>query len=101
MKAIRLAGIQRLRLHDLRHTFATRRVHARVDLITVQHLLGHATIAMTARYAHSLAGDKIAADRHLDFGGVCSSPDPSRTPVPISNEFGDGGKVLPASTTGL
>ena len=102
MKAIRLAGIQqRLRFHDLRHTFATRLVRAGVDLITVQHLLGHAKITMTARYAHSLADDKIAAVRRLDFAGVCSSPDPKRTPTPISSEVGDGGKVLPANTMGL
>jgi site-specific recombinase XerD len=102
MRAIRLAGIQqRLRFHDLRHTFATRPVRAGVDLITVQHLLGHAKISMTARYAHSLADDKIAAVRRLDFAGFCSSPDPKRTPTPISSEAGDGGKVLPANTMGL
>jgi len=102
MRAIRLAGIrQRLRFHDLRHTFATRLVRAGVDLITVQHLLGHAKISMTARYAHSLADDKIPAVRRLDFAGFCSSLDPERTPTPISSEAGDGGKVLPANTMGL
>ena len=80
MKAIRLAGIRPLCFHDLRHTFATRLVRAGVDLITVQHLLGHAKITMTARYAHSLADDKIAAVRRLDFAGVCCSPDPKRAP---------------------
>jgi integrase len=36
MKAVRLAGVRHLRrFHDLRHTFATRLVRARVDRVTV------------------------------------------------------------------
>gem|GEM_PF-3918301 len=46
------AGIESLRFHDLRHTFATRLVLSGVDLVTVSKLLGHSTIHMTMRYAH-------------------------------------------------
>jgi len=51
-KACRLAGIQNLHFHDLRHTFATRLVQYGVQLYTVQRLLGHKNPNMTQRYAH-------------------------------------------------
>ena len=51
-----------------------------VDIISVQPLLGHSKITMTARYAHSPADVKMAAVWKLDFAGSCSSPDPSRSP---------------------
>jgi site-specific recombinase XerD len=59
-----------LRFHDLRHTFATRLVHAGVDIITLKDLLGHTKITTTARYTHPLADDKMAAVKRLDFAGV-------------------------------
>jgi integrase len=52
LAACRKAGIEGLRLHDLRHTFATRLRDKHVDLATIMKLLGHSTIAMTLRYAH-------------------------------------------------
>lgn len=46
------AGIEDLHFHDLRHTFATRLIQAGEDIYSVQKLLGHKTLSMTARYAH-------------------------------------------------
>lgn len=40
-----------VRVHDLRHSYATQLVRAGVPLDEVQRLLGHSTIAMTQRYA--------------------------------------------------
>ncbi len=50
--ALRKAGLEDFRFHDLRHTFASRLVMAGVDLYTVQTLLGHKSAAMVQRYAH-------------------------------------------------
>jgi len=46
------AGLTGLRLHDLRHTAASKMIEAGVDLVTVSKILGHASIQMTMRYAH-------------------------------------------------
>jgi len=51
------AGLLGLRFHDLRHTFATRLVTGGVDIVTVQRLLGHLTLAMTQRYTHPTSAD--------------------------------------------
>lgn len=50
--AIKRTGIEGLRFHDLRHTFATRYMEGGGDLYTLQKLLGHKTAAMVQRYAH-------------------------------------------------
>jgi len=50
--ACRRAEIKGVRLHDLRHTAASKMIEAGVDLVTVSKILGHSSIQMTMRYAH-------------------------------------------------
>ena len=51
-KACKLAGIENLRFHDLRHTVCTRLIKKGVPLPTVQHIMGHSSIQTTMRYNH-------------------------------------------------
>jgi integrase len=52
-RALRLAGLPRIRLHDLRHTHATLALHAGVHPRVVQERLGHANVSITLdTYSH-------------------------------------------------
>jgi integrase len=50
--ALRRAGIEDFRFHDLRHSFASHLVMRGVSIKAVQELLRHKNIQMTMRYAH-------------------------------------------------
>ena len=54
--ALKKAGILEGRWHDLRHTAASRRVMAGVDLYEVKEILRHRDITSTMRYAHISPG---------------------------------------------
>jgi integrase len=59
----KLAGLKNVRLHDLRHSFASVAASSGMGLPMIGALLGHKEVATTQRYAH-LANDplKAAAD---------------------------------------
>ena len=52
------ADLEDVRLHDLRHSFASRALALGETLPVIGKLLGHSDIETTARYAH-LAQDSI------------------------------------------
>jgi integrase len=60
------AGISDVAWHTLRHTFASRFVNSGVDIVTVKELLGHSSISVTMRYAHTNIESKRAAVEKLD-----------------------------------
>ena len=94
-KAVQLAGLPKTRFHDLRHTFATRLVQKKSISSTVQHLVGHVNISMTARYAHSPDSARIAAVKRLDEL-FSSQPVPNRSPEP--NSGGEVAKYKPPAS---
>lgn len=61
-------GLQNVRVHDLRHSFASYLVSEGHSLYEVQQLLGHSDPRMTMRYAHFAQGAlKIAVCRVADI----------------------------------
>ena len=67
-----MAGVPRLRLHDLRHTHASLILKERVPIKVVSERLGHATPGFTmATYQHVLPG--MQADAARIFAGLIAS----------------------------
>jgi integrase len=83
------AGISGVRLHDLRHFYASGLIAAGCDVVTVQRALGHASATTTLRtYAHlwPTAEDRTraaAADLMRSATSPKYSADFSRTRTPI------------------
>jgi integrase len=57
-KVVRVENLADVRIHDLRHTYASLLINNEVSIYEVQRLLGHSNITMTQRYAH-LNKDKL------------------------------------------
>jgi integrase len=51
-RARRVAGLEGLRIHDLRHSFASALVNRGMTLYDVKEALGHSSMVTTQRYAH-------------------------------------------------
>lgn len=80
----KLAKLEDVRIHDLRHTYASNAVAAGMDIVMVGKLLGHTQIQTTMRYAH-LADDPIkkAANLVADTFGSAITPQSSANVINI------------------
>lgn len=61
------AKIPTITPHDLRRTFASRMLDAGIDLFVLQQSMGHASLAITARYDRRGDKAKAKAARALHF----------------------------------
>ena len=59
------AGLDDVRIHDLRHTFASQAVMGGVSLALVSKLLGHSQISTTMRYAHLADAELMDASKGI------------------------------------
>lgn len=68
MRRARLAGVEAPSPHDFRRAFAISALRGGMDLISLQRLLGHTSLAVVSRYLKQVEGDLAAA--HHEAGLV-------------------------------
>ncbi len=76
------AGIEGLRVHDLRHSFASQLASGGASLPQIGALLGHTNVATTARYSHLFDDpQRVLVERVGAI--VAAAGKPAETPVPF------------------
>lgn len=71
------AGLENVRIHDLRHTFASWWMQEGGDIYNLKDVLGHSTLQMVQRYAHLDTGAVHRAIAHFPrhtFGTLGEKP---------------------------
>jgi integrase len=100
----RAAGLPRIRLHDVRHSYATAALAAGIPAKVVSERLGHATIAITMdTYSHVLPGlDEFAAGTvaRLILGNNHPSARPIDTPLTTGRKAPSGGEEVKRDRAG-
>lgn len=96
------AGLDDVRIHDLRHTFASGGLLVGEGLAMIGKLLGHTQVQTTARYAH-LAADpvkqaatKISDRLALGLLGTLDQPSPGRAKQSSTSIDGEADEVAVA-----
>jgi hypothetical protein len=90
----RATGLPRIRLHDVRHSYATAALKAGISVKVISERLGHASVAFTLQtYGHVIPGmDKDAADTVADLilGSTQKGPG-TVVPDPSANKAANNG----------
>ena len=91
-KSIRsVAGLRDVRLHDLRHSFASIAVSGGASLPIIGALLGHAHSATTQRYAH-LSDDPLRAASEAVGNQIAASLNPTIKQANVKKLFIDNNR---------
>jgi integrase len=86
------AGLREIRVHDIRHTFASLLLSKGASVVYVKEQLGHSSIQMTVDiYGHLIPG----SNRHL-VNGLDSQPS-ATYPQPPQNEEAQPFEITPLS----
>jgi integrase len=95
IKVRKRAGLPDVRLHDLRHTFASVGAAESLSLPMIGRLLGHRVPATTARYAHLAADPVTQANERVGArlaAVMAAKPAEEQTAEPIKSESADVGE---------
>jgi integrase len=103
------AGLRRIRLHDLRHTFGSLLIQSGASIVYVKEQMGHSSIQVTVDiYGHLIPGANVSfvdrLDKAIDQEGKTTPqqnatqaqlPGRSETEIPseLADLFGGGGRT--------
>ena len=93
-KVCKEAALPGLRVHDLRHSFASFAIADGASLFLVGKLLGHASARTTERYAH-LSGDPLQDAAALVGRRIMGTPEPDPAAQDTPNNEKDNVTALP------
>lgn len=88
-KALEKAEIRKIRIHDLRHTYASLRINKGDNIADVSNQLGHHSVKLTLDvYHHWIPGDKKAEVDALDDLSPMHLNAPYTHPAPLKSKQG-------------
>lgn len=73
VRCLAKAGLRKVRIHDLRHTYASLLIQQEESLVYIKEQLGHHSIQVTVDiYGHLVPGGNKAAVDRLDDAPICN-----------------------------